>query len=172
MFLYFPAVCKVNINTNQNKTDLLGVKLSLQHNSPKSISSNAALAPSTRIFFGEPWRASYIKYTPSRTMGLIFSAYPCKLSTKCQLLQTISGSREHCVHFWKTKHRDKSKLSALITVFFWKKPKTLAYTPCNLLNHSHKKTWLIMALECHNFCIISVHRDVVHLLNFVAIVFR
>lgn len=78
LLLYLPALCKADINTNQNKTNLLWVKLSLEFYIPKSISSNAALAPSTRIFFGEPWRASYIKYTPSRTMGLIFSAYPCK----------------------------------------------------------------------------------------------
>lgn len=91
--LYFPTVYKEDINTNQNKTRLLGVKSSLQFNLPKSISSSAALAPSTRIFFGEPWRASYIKYTPSRTIGRIFSAYPCKFECKCQLSQVTLPER-------------------------------------------------------------------------------
>lgn len=54
MSLYFPAFCKADINTNQNKVNRLGLKLSLEFNLPKSISSNAAFAPSTRIFFGEP----------------------------------------------------------------------------------------------------------------------
>lgn len=43
--------------------------------SPKSMSRRAALAPSTRIFWGGPCRASYIKNTPSLTIGFILSTY-------------------------------------------------------------------------------------------------
>ena len=49
---------------------------------PKSMSSRAALAPSTRILLGDPWRASYMKYTPSLTMGLIRSAYSCTFAQR------------------------------------------------------------------------------------------
>ncbi len=46
--------------------------------SPKSMSSKAALAPSTRIFFEGPCSASYMKKTPSLTMGFILSTYVWK----------------------------------------------------------------------------------------------
>lgn len=49
--------------------------------SPKSMSSNAALAPSTRIFLLGPVRALCMKYTPSVTRGRSFSANPWKSVT-------------------------------------------------------------------------------------------
>lgn len=48
----------------------------IQRCSPKSISSRAALAPSTRIFLLGPLRDWCMKYTPSVTRGRSLSAKP------------------------------------------------------------------------------------------------
>lgn len=71
----------VNPTRKRNPSVFMRSYTNQQQRSPKSISSRAALAPSTRIFLLGPVRAWCMKYTPSVTRGRNLSAYPWKSVT-------------------------------------------------------------------------------------------